>query len=303
MTDDTHRAGSRPAMPRPPDEITPAGAANLLQRVRAALPGFSRANQQVGQYLIGAPEEFMHLPLNQIAARAGVSEPSVLRFCRGFGFTGVADFRIALAMTLAQGEGADTALIEPALADKAMMNRPRKEAIAAEALRHLGGAQSILLDGGSTMQVFARHLREAPGLIVMTTGLNVAGVLHGAAQHRLMLPGGLLRPESQSLVGELVEHTLARLRFDIVFLGADAIDPDFGLSTYNEAEARQNGQMIDVSARVVVLADSTKFRAPRLHRCCGPDRMDLIVTDDAIPDDIYDKLTDRGVTVVRVATP
>ncbi|MDO5646772.1 transcriptional regulator [Paracoccus sp. (in: a-proteobacteria)] len=282
---------------RPPDPI------HLIQRVRDQAGALSPAHQRVARFLTDAPDHFIQLPLNQIAARAGVSEPSVLRFCRSFGYKGVADFRIALAMTLAQGAGTDTGRIEPTVSDKAVMNRPQKEAISAAALHHLGDAQSILLDGGSTMQVFAHHLRAAPPLIVMTTGLNVAGVLHGATQHQLLLPGGILRPQSQSLVGELAESTLARLRFDIVFLGADAIDPDFGLSTYNEAEARQNAHMIEVAARVIVLADSTKFRAPRLHRCCGLDRVDMIVTDDAIPADIYDQLTGRGISVIRAALP
>ncbi|MDO5620754.1 MAG: transcriptional regulator [Paracoccus sp. (in: a-proteobacteria)] len=272
----------------------------LLDQVRADLPAMTRANRRVADSLLAAPAAFVQEPIAQIAERAGVSEPSVLRFCRSYGFKGVADFRIALALAVAQG-GSDPDRVEPNVMDKAVMNRAAKEAIAAAALHHLGAAGSILLDGGSTIEVFAHHLRRASALNIMTTGLNVAEVLHGAAQHRLMLPGGVLRPESWSLMGELVERTLAGLRFDIVFLGADAIDPDFGLSTYNEAEARQNGQMVGVSARVIVLADSTKFRAPRLHRCCGLDQVDLVITDDGIPPEIFNELTGRGIAVVRVA--
>lgn len=282
------------------EEAAKTPAVDLLDRVRDDMAAMTPANGRIARYLLDASEEFMQVPINQIAEKVGVSEPSVMRFCRSFGYKGIADFRIALAMNLAQGMYADIARIEPNLADKAVMNRAQKEAIAGKAIEYLGNAQSILLDGGSTMQVFAHHLRQAPALSIMTTGINVAQVLHGAPQHRLMLPGGVLRPESQSLVGELVEHTLANLRFDLVFLGADAIDLNFGLSTYSEAEARQNGRMIEVSRRVVVLADSTKFRAPRLHKCCGLEQVDLLITDSAMPDAIYEELMSRGTQVVRV---
>ncbi len=285
------------------DDLHAPVGAGLLAQVRAGLPGMTRANAGIARYLLAAPEEFMQVPINMIADRAAVSQPSVMRFCRSFGYKGIADFRIALAMNLAQSDGADTGLIEPTVADKAVMNLPQKEAIALAALQHLGTAQSILLDGGSTMQVFAQKLRQAMPLTIMTTGLNVAEVLHGASQHRLMLPGGILRPESRSLVGDLVEHSLAQLRFDILFLGADAIDPEFGLSTYNEVEARQNGKMIDVSSRVVVLADSKKFGAPRLHRCCALAQVDLVITDAGLPDHVFGDLMRHGTAVVRAPLP
>lgn len=280
---------------------TDLSVANLLLKIRADMPRMTRANRSIADYLLSSPEEFMQTSIGQIAEKAEVSEPSVIRFCRNYDFKGIAEFRIALAMALAQGEEADTARIEPVVSDKARMNRQEKEAIAIAAFQNLGTAQSILLDGGSTMEIFAHQLRRASPLKIMTTGLNVAEVLHGTSQHQLMLPGGVLRPESRSLVGDLVETSLAQLRFDIVFLGADAIDPDFGLSTYNEAEARQNARMIEVGSRVVVLADSTKFGAPRLHRCCGLERVHMIITDTGLPNDIYEEVTARGTQVVRAA--
>ena len=291
--------------PRPPvklvsvSDTSDMSAGNLLVKIRAAMPRMTRANRSIADYLLGSPEEFMQTSIGQIAEKANVSEPSVIRFCRSYNFKGIAEFRIALAMALAQIDEADTARIEPVVSDKARMNRQEKEAIAIVAFQNLGTAQSILLDGGSTMEIFAHQLRRASPLKIMTTGLNVAEVLHGTTQHQLMLPGGVLRPESRSLVGDLVETSLAQLRFDVVFLGADAIDSEFGLSTYNEAEARQNAQMIEVGSRVVVLADSTKFGAPRLHRCCGLDRVDMIITDTGLSDEVYEEVTARGTTVVR----
>lgn len=60
----------------------------------------------------------------EICARLGTSEPTLIRFCRGFGYTGLADFRIGSALALAdQGSG-----IAPLAADRRLANQAAKRA-------------------------------------------------------------------------------------------------------------------------------------------------------------------------------
>lgn len=270
----------------------------LIQSISLGLGGYNKAFQRVGTYLLASPEAFIREPLQEIARAAGVSEPTVLRFCRQFGFKGLPDFRIALAMSLARE--AQGAFIDPGVTDKAVVNLGAKRAIARFALSLVGDDRSIIIDSGSTTQLFAENLRAAPGLVIMTTGLNIAEAFRGAPQHTVMLPGGTVRFESNSLSGRIVESTLGGMRFDTIYLGADAIDPVLGLSTFNEAEAHQNAAMVAVSQRVIVLADSTKFRAPALHRICEPDRIHAVITDTGLSDETAALLEQRGVTVHRV---
>jgi DeoR family transcriptional regulator of aga operon len=274
-------------------------AASLIQAISLGLPGYNKAFRLVGTYLVGSPEAFIRVSLQEIARAAGVSEPTVLRFCRQFGFKGLPDFRIALAMSLARDSGLGT-FVEPGVADKAVVNLGAKRAIARFALSLVGSDRSIIIDSGSTTQLFAENLRAAPALVIMTTGLNIVEAFRGASQHTVMLPGGTVRFESNSLSGRLVESTLGGMRFDAIYLGADSIDPVLGLSTFNEAEAHQNAAMVGVSQRVIVLADSTKFRAPALHRICEPDRIHAVITDTGLPDEIAETLEQRGVAVHRV---
>lgn len=273
--------------------------ASLLQSISLGLPGYNKAFQLVGAYLVASPEAFIREPLQEIARAAGVSEPTVLRFCRQFGFKGLPDFRIALAMSLARDASLGT-FVEPGVADKAVVNLGAKRAIARFALSLVGSDRSIIINSGSTTQLFAENLRTAPGLVIMTTGLNIAEAFRGASQHTVMLPGGTVRFESNSLSGRLVESTLGGMRFDAIYLGADAIDPVLGLSTFNEAEAHQNAAMVGISQRVIVLTNSTKFRAPALHRICEPGHIHAVITDTGLPDEIAETLEQRGVTVHRV---
>lgn len=273
----------------------------LIEAVSADLPELNKTFRRVAQYMLSAPEGFMHKPVQEIAAAAEVSEPSVIRFCRRYGFKGIPDFRIALAMALVHGPAAErSSFLEPQITDKAVVNLASKRAIARFARTLIGTDRSIIIDSGSTAQLFAETLRDADPLAVMTTGLNIVDALRGATQHSIMLPGGVLRHESRSLSGRMVESTLANMHFDALYLGADAIDPVSGLSTFNEEEAHQNTAMITVSRRVVVLADSTKFRAPGLHRFCEIERIHTIVTDTGLGDDIVEAIEARGVVVHRV---
>ena len=136
-----------------------------------------------------------------------------------------------------------------------MTDLPQKTAIARAARRLVEADRSIIVDSGSTAALFAATLADAQPLVIMTAGLNIVDRLSVAPQHRVMLPGGTVRYSSGSLIGALVGDTMTGLRFDTLYLGADAIDPVSGLSTFNEEEAHQNTAMITVSRRIVVLAD------------------------------------------------
>ncbi|MCW8176880.1 DeoR/GlpR family DNA-binding transcription regulator [Verminephrobacter aporrectodeae] len=275
---------------------------SLMETISAEQGNISTAFKRISRYLLQAPADFMHKSIQEIAAAAQVSEPTVLRYSRHFGYKGIPEFRIALAMSLvnrAKAPAEGPLFVEPNLADKAVVNRDLKHAIGKAALPLLEQDRSIILDSGSTTAIFARQLREVAGRTILTTGLNVVEALWGATQHTLILPAGTLRVESKSLSGRMVETTLQNMRFDTGYFGADSIDPDAGLSTFNEAEAHQGAAMMGACTRVVVLADSSKFTSPALHRICVLDRIHTIVTDTGLPLDIANALSARGTRVIR----
>lgn len=245
----------------------------------------------------------MRRSIRDIAAAAQVSEPTVLRYSRHFGFKGIPEFRIALAMSLVESvspQKTNLHFVEPGVADKTVVNRDQKLAIGAAALPLLDPDRSIILDSGSTIAIFARQLKNLPGRTILTTGLNVIEALWGAAQHTLMMPGGTLRFESRSLSGRMVETTVQNMRFDTGYFGADSIDLDRGLSTFNEVEAHQSAAMMKACTRVVVLADSSKFKAPALHHICALQSIFAIVTDTGLPQATADALMARGIQLIRV---
>lgn len=276
----------------------------MIESIAADRARMSKAFSRIADVLVDDPAQFMTWSVKEIALAAGVSEPSVVRFCRHHGFNGVPEFRIALAMSLVtESAGARHPFLEPTVADKTFVNRQAKLAIAREAMKLIDTDRSMILDSGSTLQLFAQHLRTASGRTILTTGLNIVESLWGCRQHVIIMPGGTVRFDARALTGRMVEQSLENMRFDTVYFGADSIDPEEGLSTFNEEEAHQNVAMANACRRVVVLVDSTKFRAPSLHRFCGLDRIDTIVTDHNIPKDVENSLRSRGVNVMISEQP
>ena len=75
----------------------------MLDRIRASLPSLAPAEQRVGQLVLNDPRAFANLPVSELAARAHVSKPTVVRFCRSMGYDGLSDFKLKLAGTVSEG--------------------------------------------------------------------------------------------------------------------------------------------------------------------------------------------------------
>jgi DeoR family transcriptional regulator of aga operon len=108
----------------------------------------------------------------------------------------------------------------------------------------------------------------------------------------------MIRPNSSSVAGGIAERTLEDISAGVLFLGADGIDPNFGVSITNLAESSLNQKMMDVAQVLVILADSTKFGRRGLGRICSLEQVRYIVTDEGVPAGMVKQLEEKGVKVI-----
>jgi len=76
---------------------------NLLERVRLELANLSAAERKVAELVLAQPYTVMQEAVGEIARRAGVSQPTVIRFCRSLGVSGLSEFKLKLAASLMPG--------------------------------------------------------------------------------------------------------------------------------------------------------------------------------------------------------
>ncbi len=75
----------------------------MLDRIKACLPSLAPAEQRVGKLVLSDPRGFANLPISELAERARVSKPTVVRFCRSVGYKGLSDFKLKLAGSVSEG--------------------------------------------------------------------------------------------------------------------------------------------------------------------------------------------------------
>jgi len=117
---------------------------------------------------------------------------------------------------------------------------------------------------------------------------------------QLLLLGGMLRREYRSLIGFLTEDNLRQVHADRLFLGTSGVRPDGRVMDTTVVEVPVKRAMIAVSDEVILLADSAKFPGRGMASVCGPDELDIVVTDAPADERTAARLREAGVTVIEV---
>ncbi|MBE2238495.1 MAG: substrate-binding domain-containing protein [Caldilineaceae bacterium] len=174
----------------------------------------------------------------------------------------------------------------------------RKLGIAHEASKLVKPGDVILIDGGQVTTYLAEALRDASGIMVITNAMAIFDVLRNRPHINLILTGGILRHESQTLIGPTVETVFRELRADKLFMAVSGVSLDFGLSHTNLAEVAVKQAMIRAAREVILLADHTKFEQESVMQIAPLDVVDKLITDHALPASTRLELAKRGIEVL-----
>ncbi|MBD3003183.1 MULTISPECIES: DeoR/GlpR family DNA-binding transcription regulator [unclassified Streptomyces] len=152
-----------------------------------------------------------------------------------------------------------------------------KEAIAEEAVKLVEDDSVIVLDIGTTPLAIARRLRGRP-VTVITSSLPVLDVLRDDDAVRLVMLGGVLRRNYQSLVGSLTEQALRQVSADLLFLSCTGVRPNGHVVDNMAVEAPLKQAMIETAGKVVLVAVETKFPGTGSLRVCSLSDVDVLIT-------------------------
>ena len=85
-----------------------------------------------------------------------------------------------------------------------------------------------------------------------------------------------------------------------MFVGADGVSLEAGLTTHHEVEAHTNRALIERSRSVVVVADSSKIGLVAFAQICEISTVGELITDSAANPRVLAALADSGVRVTTV---
>ena len=74
---------------------------DILPRLEGMMDSMTRSEVRIAKQILAAPNEFVRSSVRSVAADLGVSEPTILRFCRTIGCEGFKDLKFRLIQELA----------------------------------------------------------------------------------------------------------------------------------------------------------------------------------------------------------
>jgi RpiR family carbohydrate utilization transcriptional regulator len=86
---------------------------SVLELITGRQDRMRPSERKVAAAVLADPGAVVHMSMAGLADAAGVSEPTVMRFCTGLGFSGFQAFRLGLAQSLAVGIPVTHSAIEP----------------------------------------------------------------------------------------------------------------------------------------------------------------------------------------------
>lgn len=153
----------------------------MLEQIRSSLNQFTSAERKVAETILGNPQATVAWSISDAARFSGVSEPSIIRFCRRLGFDGFPDFRIRFAQALAVRRHEELVNLQPG-----------SDPVTASILQNCERAISSIND--LRMDIDPEAIKRAVDIFTTARRVDVyghggSGFLASETQHRLAFLG------------------------------------------------------------------------------------------------------------------
>ena len=150
------------------------------------------------------------------------------------------------------------------------------------------------------MQAVAKALTKRSDITIVTNAITVFLELVNSPSITLILTGGCLRRDEMTLIGFFLECAVRNLRVDKVIMGVRGIDAVYGFTSDDIREIIFEREILTSNCSVIVAADHTKFGYVGTSRTADITAASMIVTDQKAPDDIIEKIKEKGIKVIKV---
>ena len=115
---------------------------------------------------------------------------------------------------------------------------------------------------------------------------------------RVSVPGGAIFREQNIILSPFEDDGLSRYHAAKLFMGAAAVGPR-GLMQADVVLIQAEQKLMQRADQLIVLIDSSKFRATASFVVCDLDAIDVVITDAGITDEEAAMLKAHGIKVIR----
>ncbi|RME74700.1 MAG: DeoR/GlpR transcriptional regulator, partial [Chloroflexi bacterium] len=235
------------------------------------------------QNILQALNQAGQMTVAELSARFGVSEVTIRQDLQALSEQG-------LLLRTRGGALSIDVLPEYSFDVRQQQNADKKRRIGEAAARMVSPGDVIILDASTTAQAIIPYLKKLPELTVITNSLKAAMNLLDAPQIQVVLPGGGLRRESISLVGQPHAAVFQDIHVQIGFFGARGLTIEEGLTDVNLEEVKMKRAMVERCRRVVGVVDSRKWGNVAAATFANPDQISTVISDQDAPEALVHQL-------------
>ncbi|MBP2655538.1 MAG: transcriptional regulator, DeoR family [Firmicutes bacterium] len=158
------------------------------------------------------------------------------------------------------------------------MNHEIKQAIAQKAADLINDGDTIMVDASTTCLELIYSLKGKKNLTIITNSVKIAHDFIGS-NPTIISTGGTLRAHSLALTGPIAHSTIKNYYVDMAIISCKGLSLDKGMMESNEPEGDLKKSMIKQAAKVILLADHTKFNKTAFIKLFGFENVDYVITD------------------------
>ena len=162
-----------------------------------------------------------------------------------------------------------------------------KQRMAAVAVREIRQNDMIMLDSSTTCLAIAEMILALEmNVTLVTNSLAVCNLFSEENTNvNLIGVGGVFRRRTSSFADPNTVEALRHYYADKAFISCPKLSVTYGLSDNHISEANVRRQMLKSAKKKILVVDHTKFEGTANHLFEGLESVDLIITDQQIPDD------------------
>lgn len=190
----------------------------------------------------------------------------------------------------------DQQQLEVPYAEREVMHAEEKRRIAHLAVSIIEPGDRIILDASTTAWYMASILPDFE-ITVLTNSIRVATELSGKERIQVVSTGGSLAHRSLSYVGPLAERSLDTYFVHKAFISCKGVHIERGISESNEQQALVKKKMIEISDKVYLLADSSKFGVQSFTQVAALSQVHELITDHQADRAFVQRVQESGVNV------
>lgn len=183
------------------------------------------------------------------------------------------------------------------LTNRLERNKDAKEKIAEFTASLIHDNESLFIDGGSTTQILASHLKNKQNMLFVTNSLDISQILLESENNTTIIIGGQVSKDTHLAMGPDAEAHIEKYYVDKCILGVTGLSPEIGCYAAIPEEASTKKLMMQHARETILVVDSTKFSRKAFCIAFPVEGINTIVTDSGVPKEIEERLRGKGITV------